>query len=448
MKKIISTIISTALAASMMLSFTGCGESIPTDIKGLLGGKPEDTVQETTVNSPYSFSDDVTVQKHLALALGIRNGMAIPDIAPVVPLIEQIHLSGGTVDIYVTDGDPSANSTHFDVDAPDMSLSENNRLKAAEKDAADLTAAILEAKPKAEESDVLGAVNLAAEKLRSYTGEKSLVIFDSGVSTTGGLHQTTFEDLDVDATVSDLIAKRSVTDYSDMKIAWFCFASADGEQPKLADIDYYNLRDEWTKIFTSGGAKTEDITIDRGSIANLDKQTKQALFDSYPSVTPVEVTFDNGGTHYYEPDTSEEETKKTIIDTGVAVNEQLLGFEKDSYVIADRDKAKKDLEGVAKAIKDSPELNVILIGSIAKVGEEESGKEFSLKRAEALRDLFVEMGVPSEQMKTAGAGYSDPNFYTDDNDANGNLIESLAKMNRCVYVLNADTDERAKPYLK
>lgn len=128
-----------------------------------------------------------------------------------------------------------------------------------------------------------------------------------------------------------------------------------------------------------------------------------------------------------------------VFETPFEINETQVQFVGDQAVFVNETKAKEVLKPVADAILAHPDSTILLAGSTATVGTQESCLELSRQRAEAVRNLLVNaFGVPESQMKAVGLGYeADPFERGEDVGPNGQLVESEAVKNRRVVVLDA-----------
>lgn len=79
-----------------------------------------------------------------------------------------------------------------------------------------------------------------------------------------------------------------------------------------------------------------------------------------------------------------------------------------------------------------PGAQVSLVGHTASVGPAESARVLSGRRAEAVRDGLIRLGVPAAAITVAGVGYDQP--LVADRDAAGALIPAAAQQNRTVTV--------------
>lgn len=140
--------------------------------------------------------------------------------------------------------------------------------------------------------------------------------------------------------------------------------------------------------------------------------------------------------------TSEEEQQKNafVFETPFEINETQVQFVPDTDEFIDRAKAEEVLKPVAEAILAAPDHSVMIAGTTATYGDQASSVDLSEKRAEAVKELLINTyDVPESQLKSIGLGYEqDPFTRGKDIDGNGNFVESEAKKNRRVVILDAE----------
>ena len=69
-----------------------------------------------------------------------------------------------------------------------------------------------------------------------------------------------------------------------------------------------------------------------------------------------------------------------------------------------------------------------------------TGETLSLARAQACRDLLLELGASETQILCLGLGRSDNFLRVPDLDADGQLIESEAEKNRAVFLFSRESE--------
>ena len=115
-------------------------------------------------------------------------------------------------------------------------------------------------------------------------------------------------------------------------------------------------------------------------------------------------------------------------------------FNGDEATFVDRDDAVSELSPIVDYLLEHPDYTVILAGTTATAGTNEQCKELSLRRAEAVRQLMIDMGTSETQIKhVIGLGY-DHEFHVEDLNADGSLNEKNAPENRAVLVIGTSTE--------
>ena len=123
----------------------------------------------------------------------------------------------------------------------------------------------------------------------------------------------------------------------------------------------------------------------------------------------------------------------------------MLYFEPESSVIANKEAAVELLKPTADFLISTSQ-EIVILGTTATVPTSpDECVNFSLQRANAVKSLFIELGVAESQINCKGLGY-DNEFHIPDSDRNGNLNENAPK-NRAVLIYRADS-EIGKKYTK
>ncbi len=145
----------------------------------------------------------------------------------------------------------------------------------------------------------------------------------------------------------------------------------------------------------------------------------------------------------------EEEENPLVFETPFEINETQVQFVINEATFIDEGKAKEVLKPVAEAILAYPDHSILIAGTTATDGTQESCVDLSIRRAEAVKKLLVDTyGVPESQLQLVGLGYElDPFERGADRDANGKFVESEGKKNRRVVILDID-DPIAQELLK
>ena len=98
----------------------------------------------------------------------------------------------------------------------------------------------------------------------------------------------------------------------------------------------------------------------------------------------------------------------TPIRSGYTIDLNIL-FDPASSKI-NEDKYGENLDQVSQLLKSRSDLNIIIEGHTDKVGRESYNKDLSLKRAEAVKKYFVNLGISENRIETKGFGWSMPAY--------------------------------------
>lgn len=228
------------------------------------------------------------------------------------------------------------------------------------------------------------------------------------------------------------------------EFAWFAFTTGkekgatysasyvnktpNSEELDMELFDEYGNQIDWTRAYADGVTGT--ISKD-----NLEPETTYYLC----IYSRLSDTID-----YSLNITSSEEEKKEkkalVFETPFEINETQVQFVMNEDTFIDENKAIEVMKPVAEAILANPEHSILIAGSTATDGTQESCIDLSVRRAEAVKNLLIkEYKVPESQLKVAGLGYADDPFERGkDIDENGNFVESEGRKNRRVVVLDAE----------
>lgn len=77
--------------------------------------------------------------------------------------------------------------------------------------------------------------------------------------------------------------------------------------------------------------------------------------------------------------------------------------------------SKVELQNVFAELKHRPLPDIVVIGHTDTVGTLEFNDKLSLARAQRMRDMLIEMGLPGDRIQAAGRGKREPLVPTDDN---------------------------------
>lgn len=284
--------------------------------------------------------------------------------------------------------------------------------------------------PKVSEVDILKAIEIAANELNSSDANtdyaKHIVVYSTGVQTTGLIDMTKFNILSsketVDEVVEQLSAKQALPNLDGITIDWYNLNQVSGEQKELTAKMKSNNEYLWGTLIAKAGGKV-DFKSDN---ATADDRTN---YDVGVSVVPV--TEDSLNVQEYNKDSS------------VVFTTDEIAFKSDSVEFVDEKQASQAVTKIINYMLYNKDYNLLLAASTATVPPQNKCESFSKKRAEAVKSLIISRSdnqIDSSRITTIGMGYENP-YHVSDTSKNGSLIEEKAKQNRAVYAMNKDSIE-------
>lgn len=365
----------------------------------------------------------------------------------------------GSVSAISVEGEPKV-LCDYKINPPDKWVDNTKRCRIAADDAQVILSRIASAEASTPETDTLTALSMGADILQSKTESVKLLCIDDSFLSTAGLLNFAASNLleqEPDSVVAQLEERFAIPDLSGVDVMVMGIGQTCGNQAALGSAYEHKLESIWTAIFEATGCAS--LSINRTPLGDNEPQT---------SLTVSTVTIISDGLKFNV--TKEAETENNIIEettpalepsipepitieTEKKVSEQTLPevvrfdettvkFVGNSDVFVNPELAAKTLELVAELLQDYPNLKVILAGMTASVGGD--GIELSLKRAEAVKSILIAAGADETQIRCVGLGRTDNFLRVDDTDSNGNLIESVAKFNRAVFLFTEDSDTAEK----
>jgi len=263
------------------------------------------------------------------------------------------------------------------------------------------------------ESDMLSALSLAASSLAHASGDRTILVVDSGMSTAGAMaFQNTGllePHADVDAMIERMRSAGTLPDLTGVTVRWFGLGSVEEPQPLLDTAAKNRLKNLWTKLITAANG---EVVFDDAPMMKVTGEDLPAV----PEVTPVPVgAFELGAAPSLE---------MSLPDTEV-------GFEADVDVLRNEEVAKSRIQEAAAQIRSSGVSEVRVTGCTSSWGTAEHRQDLSERRAEVVAGLLENNGVKVTSI--TGRGYECPHQVVDTN-ADGTPIEELMAVNRRVII--------------
>jgi outer membrane protein OmpA-like peptidoglycan-associated protein len=343
----------------------------------------------------------------LAIVVGGRSNMPPPRLLGAAgDMAEAAVTSEATLSVVVADGNPYASvvarplAVNHANDVVEKRDHDNNLRYVAN--------AVSGSTAKTAETDLLTALDLAARGLPVGSGDRALVVLDSGLSTVGPLdfRKPGLLDSDPLELATSLKAGDELPDLTGVDVVFQGLGDTASPQDKPRIPQRKSLIAIWTAIAVAAGA--ESVVVEESPLSGEPAP-------ELPPVTPV--AFVDGFSC----------EANTVSLTGGDV-----AFQPDSADFKDRSAASAVVGPIAQQMLRD-QISATLTGTTANVGNGTGQAQLSELRAKAVVDLLVELGVPAERMTAKGLGSDFPGFV-EDHDAAGNLVPEKAALNRKVDI--------------
>jgi outer membrane protein OmpA-like peptidoglycan-associated protein len=332
----------------------------------------------------------------------------------------------GLVSVVCADGNPDlVLSNLYDIPDAYKSASPQKLKSDAAKKASALLGELAEVRADDEEVDLLESLRLAARSLKNAPSESRLLIIvvDSGLSTAGLLSfndEFAWED---PALVSQrLLSLGAIPDFGGITVSWHQIGDTAPPQEKLTPEQRSHVTSVWRSIveLTGGVFEASDIISNPGDID--------------PSGMPYVSAVKLATPEPFSPLPDEADASEPLL-----LTEEQIAFQPNTALFLDESGAITTLAPIAQMMLDHPGFNALLVGATAGGDSNERSLKLSSDRANAVKDALATLGVPAERIETLGLGSADP-WHLPDRDSSGNYIEDIARQNRKVVLLDADSE--------
>jgi outer membrane protein OmpA-like peptidoglycan-associated protein len=364
------------VAAIALTSVTaGCGQAVDASAEGAFPGGALAIVVGAHANAPApQLAGGASAAVDMAVAQGSYLSIVVADGLPYQPS-EPALLSGGAAD----------------------------RQRVLDD--------VASAAPRSPESDLLGALQLAAGSIAEQPGPHQIVVVDSGLSTSGPLEFTEPGMLDAEPQyVADRLGDlHQLPDLHGTTVLFQGLGETAEPQAALDAAHRAHLTDIWTTLARKAGAVT--VAVEGPPAAPAAPATQPALA-AVSTVTPT--------------------PEMTCAGNRVTISGGRLDFPRDSDVFVDLHAAVEALRPLAEQMTTG-HLTAVVSGTSAAVGTPEGRDKLSENRAQAVANVLLGLGVVMTQLHVQGLGSDFPE-YTPDHDDAGNLLPGAAALNDRVFI--------------
>lgn len=332
-------------------------------------------------------------------ALILTQGDGMPALTNAEDFLARVNVThNGSAGLVIADGAP------FAVGPQRFDQVMNNDIQQARADKTarwQLMEAVQGAAAISPETDLISAISLASRMLSAGTADtKVMVIQHSGINTAASLPMQDLDLLNSDPAklLDQLDAAAMLPQLNGVAVEFYGLGDTAGSQGTLSAQQVQWLKNFWQAFFDRTGA---NVTF------HTDIVSGDALNNGH-TVTPLAAAG---------------------APTFVKVSAEQVAFQPDSTAFLDEAAARAALNGLAEQLKGTS-ANYIVAGSTAQVdnASSEGAQALSLARAQAVRDVLVEAGVPADRFTCLGLG-NEPTSVRSANEAE----------NRCVYVVSSDS---------
>jgi outer membrane protein OmpA-like peptidoglycan-associated protein len=336
----------------------------------------------------------------LAIVVGGHSNMPPPALAgKAAEAREDALVSQAFLSVVVGDGEPFVMQGAGSLVARD----ENSVVQKQDRDRnrqaiGDMLAA---AKAKTPETDLLAGLSLAARGISSASGKHTIVVVDSGLSTTGALDfaaEPQLLDADPQELADGLAKDGALPDLSGLRVLFQGLGDTVAPQPALDQRQRDNLIAIWNAVIRAAGSS--DIVVEQTPLSGTAEE-------ELPYVSPVAL----------------KRGSQCVVEE-VLLDEGAVPFKADGSEFVDKDRVERVLEPIAQKML-SESLTATLTGTTADVGDIQGQRQLSLQRAEAVRGFLEDLEVTAP-MTVVGLGSDFPGYDAGDLAANRKVTVELS----------------------
>lgn len=374
------------LAVAALAALTACQQPAATDQAPQPGGCPAGSAP-------------------LTLVVGARMGSPRPSLpSEVRGLIKAAAENNHKIQVVRVDGQPSVAMAAEGQITAQNDTKKNQRIQSLVNQ---VETFVKQLSPKKPEADVLGALGEAA---RVTPKGGTVVLIDSGIATAGSL---SFRDADMflaePADVAEYLASQQLLPQLETKSILLVGVGGTAEpQPDLNE----NLRGRVVQLWQAVAAKAGAACV--GDLAVASRR------EAFETTVPVSVV----------PLPTPPIVKPC--GTTVLADGGTVGFVPNTADLRDPAAAGSTLRQLTDQVVRGTQ-RITLVGNTATYGSEQSSRDLSLQRAEAVKKALVDLGVADERITARGDGFTGP-YHRNDIGPNGVLLPVEAARNRSVVV--------------
>ena len=271
---------------------------------------------------------------------------------------------------------------------------------------------VASARARTPETDLLKALQVAADSIRAKPGHRNIVVLDSGLSTTGALDFRAPDVLDaVPQELADALGTaQQLPGLAGMSVHFVGLGETAEPQADLDRVRRSQLVSIWTTIAKTAAASLVEVESSAGAAPDTG-----ASAADLPPVTPVVVP----------PGYSCSGNVMTI--TGGD-----LAYQPYSDKFLDPATAEQILRPIAEQVQAGG-LTAVFHGMSADIRDRSEQLMLTYLQAQRIADMWLGFGVPVQQLTVVGVGSDFPG-HRPERDENGNLDPVVAAANRFITI--------------
>lgn len=361
-------------------------------------------------NSGNALPACLIPQRPVALAVGVRSNSPMPYLTTAIANIVNSAINAHQVVTLVRlDGNPKAIYSQAFVPTGSNSQTRkveyNNYVNNLNQILQGAPQAATEIRAQTAQADVLGSLDIAAN-FASPGG--NVIVIDSGLQTTEPLDFATgLLSADPQTIVEYLKHNNELPNLTDRQVYFFGLGWIAAPQPNLGINYRKKVTQIWKAIAYASGARCVGVDLTQNPNNAVPNLPAVAIVTPPPPPLPIancSTTNLNDSNH--------------------------VGFRFDSTIFRDPAGARATLRKLANVILSNGD-SITLTGSTSSEGSDQYNLALSLRRAEAVKAVLVQLGVPTSRIKTFGDGSHLPGRLND-RGPNGQLLIGPAIQNRKV----------------
>lgn len=335
-------------------------------------------------------------------------------------------LNYGYISVVVVDGNPElVAADSYDIDAQYKKASKEKLKTDARSKTTNLITYMESQIANDPQVDYLEGLRMAVRSLSSLKGydSKTIILIGTALSTQGTLNfQNNLLSAEPDAVLDLLEEKNEIPDFTGITVVSQQMGDVASPQQKLSETQKKRLQEIWAGIVERGGGTF---------VYNDIMANPVATGTTYPEVDPIELPTESPVVF----DEKMIDKDENLLEEPVMLTEEQVSFVPDKAIYLDENEAVSTIQPIAAYLVENTQISIMLAGTTA--GDEDSDYTMTLskKRADAVRETLIQLGVDESRIVAVGLGSNNP-WHVYGVGYEG----SVAASNRAVVLLDASSD--------